>query len=71
MSYHVLRNANIIIDFAIVYLKHETDKVGQDRSTSRLRLDRRHSLAWFGSDDGQATRSKQGSSTLLMCIWMG
>ena len=50
MPNHIFRDPHIIVGLAIVDLKDQTDEVGQDCSTPRLRLDWWYSLARLGSD---------------------
>ena len=56
VAHHVLRNAYVVVDLAVVHLKDQADKVGQDGRRSRLRLDGRDSLAGPCADDGKPTR---------------
>ena len=53
MSHHVFRYPNIVVDLAIVNLENQTNKVGEDRRSSRLGLDRRHTLTSLWPDYGQ------------------
>ena len=54
MTDHILGDSDIVVDFAVVDLEDQADKVGQDGGTACLCLDRRGTLAGFGSDDGQS-----------------
>ena len=53
MSHHVFCYPHIVVDLAIVHLKDEADKVGQDGGATGLRLDRRRTFARLCSDDGK------------------
>lgn len=54
MTDHILGDSDIVVDFAVVDLEDQADKVGQDGGTTGLCLDRRGTLAGLGSDDGQS-----------------
>jgi hypothetical protein len=51
---HILGDSDIVVDFAVVDLENQADKVGQDGGTACLCLDRRSTLAGLGSNDGQS-----------------
>jgi hypothetical protein len=51
---HILGDSDIVVDFAVVDLEDQANKVGQDGGTACLCLDRRGTLASLGSDNGQS-----------------
>jgi hypothetical protein len=51
---HIFGDSDIVVDFAVVDLEDQADKVGQDGGTACLCLDRRRTLAGLGSNDGQS-----------------
>lgn len=54
MSHHVLRYPHIGVALAVVYLKDQSNKVGEDGRGACLSLDRWYTLTSLGPDDGQA-----------------
>lgn len=54
MTDHILGDSDIVVDFAVVDLENQADKVGQDGGTASLCLDRRGTLAGLGTNDGQS-----------------
>lgn len=57
MSHHVLRNRHLVIVLAIVNLKVEPDKVGQDGRRAGLRSDGGHLVVGALRKDDVETRS--------------
>ena len=55
VSDHILRYPDVVVDFSIVDLEDEADKVWQDCRTARLCLNRRSSFACFRADDRKAS----------------
>ena len=56
MSHHILCYPNILIALSVVHLENQADKVGEDRRSSRLCLDWRHTLTSLRSDYRQTAR---------------
>jgi hypothetical protein len=50
MSHHVFCYANILVALAVVHLENQANEVGKNRCSSRLRLDRRHTLTRLWPD---------------------
>lgn len=45
MSHHIFGYPHILVGLAVVYLENQANKVGENGRSSRLCLDRRHTLA--------------------------
>jgi hypothetical protein len=56
MSHHILRYPNILIALAVVHLENQANEVGEDRRSSCLCPDGRHTLTSLRPDYRQTAR---------------
>jgi hypothetical protein len=60
VSHHILCYPNILIALAVVHLENQADEVREDRRSSGLRLDGRHTLPSLRPDYRQTVRELVG-----------
>lgn len=66
MSHHILRNGHRVVDFPIIYLKGQSDKIGEDGCGAGLCADGWGVGALSGTDDGETMGALRVSDCLAL-----